>query len=379
MEIINKVNCFLFPNDEVHSHFIICYRLIKTVKNLCLNHNIKVLIDLCKIMKIPLNYSFIDTCNMLLEKLTNLATISSEYVIYKALNMPYIEKDNYVIVCASIGRSEIEYFSFTTGERIKVIDSSHHTDIGQLSRINNILVSCSGFDEKNYHTVEFFDITTGTLLHFIKINDSTYISSNNNILAIATFDQTILYDTISDTIIDTFNIGGPIYLTKELLIGWSDGRIIILDLITKKPIWTIESEEFPSTICVFNNMLIYGGDGDDYNIMIFDMKTWKPVKILKGHTEGISSLLLNNDILISGSIDKTIKFWNIKTGNIIKTLQLTERPVTLHLKGNYLISGDWDNKISIWDLSIDKIVKTITTVGWVSSVLLVNLRYATVN
>ena len=132
---------------------------------------------------------------------------------------------------------------------------------------------------------------------------SDYISLSDNILAIATFNQTILYDVINDVIINTFNIGGPICLTKELLIGHNDDHIVILDLRTREIIWKIEIDDL-SVISVYENILIFAGD----DITIFSLNTWKVLKILKGHTLGVSSFIVNNDILISGSIDNTIKF-----------------------------------------------------------------------
>ena len=108
---------------------------------------------------------------MLLEKLTDIcADISPEYILFKLFHVPYIEKDNYVIISAPVVSSQIEYFSFLTGERIKVINTSH-TDISELSRINNILISCSGYDETTDYMVELFDITTGTLLRSLKTDD----------------------------------------------------------------------------------------------------------------------------------------------------------------------------------------------------------------
>lgn len=379
---INKLNCYLFPNGEIKSHFAICYALIRTVKNICIDQKLKLLTDICKIMKIPLYYPYIDVCNLLIVKLTNFCiTISPEYVLYKSFNVPFVDNDNFVIISACADSGTIEYFSFLTGDRIKSIETSHN-DISKISRINNILISCPGSDNRDYHDVKLYDITSGVLLQNIHFDailpEANYISTANNILAIASYDKTILYDIINNTVLHTFDIGLSIYLTNNVLVGLSENYIKIYDLKTYELLWQIESED-AFTLLIYNDMLIYGGDGNDYNINIFDMKTGKIQQILKGHTLGIQSLLVHNDILISGSIDNTIKFWDIATGINTKTLYgHTERITSLAIKDNYLISGDWDSKILIWDLITDKIVRTINTIGWVNSLMLVNLKYATI-
>lgn len=380
---INKLYCYLFPNGEIKSHFTICYTLIKTIKNICIDQKLKLLTDICKIMKIPLYHPYIDVCNMLITKLTNFCiTISPDYVLYKSFNVPLVDNDNFVIISACADSGTIEYFSILTGDRIKSIETSYN-DTSKISRANNILISCPGSDNRGDHDVKLYDITSGILMQNIIFDvilpETSYMSSANNILAIASYDKTILYDIINNTVLHTFDIGLSVYLTKDVLVGLTESYIIIYDVKNYEMLWKIESED-AFTLLIYNDMLIYGGDGNDYNINIFDMKTGKIQQILKGHTLGIQSLLVHNDILISGSIDNTIKFWDITTGINIKTLYgHTERITSLAIKDNYLISGDWDSKILIWDITIDKLVRTINTIGWVNSLMLVNLKYTTIS
>jgi F-box/WD-40 domain protein MET30 len=67
------------------------------------------------------------------------------------------------------------------------------------------------------------------------------------------------------------------------------------------------------------------------------------VKTLKGHTNGVTCLQLNDDILATGSYDATIKIWNIETGEEIRTLRgHTSGIRCLQFDDSKLISGSLD-------------------------------------
>ncbi|XP_050390383.2 F-box/WD repeat-containing protein 7 isoform X1 [Patella vulgata] len=82
---------------------------------------------------------------------------------------------------------------------------------------------------------------------------------------------------------------------------------------------------------------------------------------LKGHTENVLSVIFDKNRVVSGSLDKTIKVWNIKTGDLIQTLKG-------HTKGiwclnfftkNLLVSGAFDCTIKIWNLRMGTAARTL--------------------
>jgi WD40 repeat protein len=77
----------------------------------------------------------------------------------------------------------------------------------------------------------------------------------------------------------------------------------------------------------------------------------------------INSLQIStNDILISGSADKTIKFWNIQTGQCIRTLNGHENDVRcFQMVGNeILLSGSDDKTIKVWLVKTFELMNTMT-------------------
>nr|KAG5702230.1 hypothetical protein BaRGS_030585 [Batillaria attramentaria] len=78
------------------------------------------------------------------------------------------------------------------------------------------------------------------------------------------------------------------------------------------------------------------------------------VRTFEGHTQGISCVQFDDNRIVSGSSDKTIKVWNIRTNAQWSVQTLVGHSGTvrcLHLEGNRLVSGSSDKTIKVWDLS----------------------------
>lgn len=78
------------------------------------------------------------------------------------------------------------------------------------------------------------------------------------------------------------------------------------------------------------------------------------VRTLEGHTQGISCVQFDDTRIASGSYDKTIRVWDIKSDESDVVLTLAGHSGTvrcLNLNGNRLVSGSVDRSIKVWDLS----------------------------
>lgn len=73
-------------------------------------------------------------------------------------------------------------------------------------------------------------------------------------------------------------------------------------------------------VSIDNRLLVSGGD--DQRIKIWDLKTGQLLRTLTDHQGSISALAIspNNKWLVSGSSDRSIKIWNLNTGQLIRTL-----------------------------------------------------------
>ncbi|HEY9708509.1 MAG TPA: DnaJ domain-containing protein, partial [Oculatellaceae cyanobacterium] len=84
-------------------------------------------------------------------------------------------------------------------------------------------------------------------------------------------------------------------------------------------------------------------------------QSWKCLKVLKGHKASVNTIAMSPDgqTLASGSQDRTVSLWNLKTGKQIFTFfgQAGEVfAVAITPDSKTLIAGGFDNKITSWQL-----------------------------
>jgi F-box/WD-40 domain protein 7 len=87
----------------------------------------------------------------------------------------------------------------------------------------------------------------------------------------------------------------------------------------------------------------------DNTIKVWSTDTWACERTLEGHDDYVRSLVVHGDKLFSGSDDRTIKVWSMDTWACERTLEGHDHFVTsLVLHGDKLISGSDDCTIKVW-------------------------------
>ena len=76
----------------------------------------------------------------------------------------------------------------------------------------------------------------------------------------------------------------------------------------------------------------------------FGIEGLRCIKILNEHTSYIRAMTIFEGNLITASIDRTIKFWNIKSGKCLKTLECSYLILSLTVFDSKLVSGSWNGK-----------------------------------
>ncbi|UKJ90651.2 hypothetical protein MACJ_001585 [Theileria orientalis] len=105
------------------------------------------------------------------------------------------------------------------------------------------------------------------------------------------------------------------------------------------------------------------------NILIAFYNSLKIYSTLFGHSLPLSSLAVSSDLVLlaSASLDKTIKIWDIKFGNILKSLLQHSKTVTqIRFLNNthYLISISHDNKVKLYDCDEHVLITEISNFNY---------------
>ena len=114
-------------------------------------------------------------------------------------------------------------------------------------------------------------------------------------------------------------------------------------------------------IVEFDEDIIVSGSSDN-SIKIWNAKTGALINTLTDtiHTVCVSS---DNQRIVSGSSDNSIKIWNAETGILIKTLNGHTRDVNcvcFSSNNKRIVSGSADNSIKIWDAETGELIRTLT-------------------
>ncbi len=107
---------------------------------------------------------------------------------------------------------------------------------------------------------------------------------------------------------------------------------------------------------------LYSSSYYDHTIKIWNIKTDEYIRTLQGHEGPVFCFTIAGGNLCSGSADRTIKIWNIKTGECIRTLQGHKDMVSdLAAVGadEGLCSGSDDRTIKIWNIKTGECIRTL--------------------
>ncbi|NCQ97801.1 MAG: hypothetical protein GPJ11_00005, partial [Microcystis aeruginosa L211-101] len=102
----------------------------------------------------------------------------------------------------------------------------------------------------------------------------------------------------------------------------------------------------------------------DKTIKLWNVETGQEIRTLKGHDNYVTSVNFSPDgkTLVSGSWDKTIKLWNVKTGQEIRTLKghyALVSSVNFSPDGKTLVSGSNDYTIKLWNVETGQEIRTL--------------------
>lgn len=107
----------------------------------------------------------------------------------------------------------------------------------------------------------------------------------------------------------------------------------------------------------------------DRTVRVWNMETGQEVHRLLGHTRAVRALQFDECKLVTGSMDRTLRLWNWRTGQCIRTLEgHTAGVVCLAFDSNILVSGSVDKTVKVWNFRTGDCFTLRGHVDWVNSV-----------
>jgi len=89
----------------------------------------------------------------------------------------------------------------------------------------------------------------------------------------------------------------------------------------------------------------------DNTIKIWDRHNLDCVRVLTGHTGSVLCLQYDENIIVSGSSDSTVRVWSVKTNEMLNTL-IHHCEAVLHLRfcDGIMVTCSKDRSIAVWDM-----------------------------
>lgn len=152
----------------------------------------------------------------------------------------------------------------------------------------------------------------------------------------------------------------------KIIIGSGDGVITIVDFYKKIILKQIKaSEKSARTIAVNENTEEFAVGFSDNHIRVYDVNTYEMKHEISAHKNSVFTLKYfpKNNILLSGSRDAHLKFWQVSDQYQLKESivahMYTINSVYFSPQGNYFVSCSMDKSIKVWDAKQLKLLKVI--------------------
>ena len=198
-------------------------------------------------------------------------------------------------------------------------------------------VYCVQFDEEKIitgsrdRTIRVWDINT---MQCIKVIGGPNVKPVPGPKPLRTVDYPSFHSAVAS--VNGTVYGNSIYHTPEY---WHDASILCLQYDEK--------------------ILVTGSSDSD--LIVWDVKTWEPIRRLQAHTGGVLDVALDAKHIVSCSKDSKIHVWDRETFEITGTLEGHRGPVNaVQLRGKFLVSASGDGIARLWNIETNKLVKEFT-------------------
>ncbi|XP_058415239.1 F-box and WD repeat domain containing protein 10B isoform X3 [Diceros bicornis minor] len=152
------------------------------------------------------------------------------------------------------------------------------------------------------------------------------------------------------------------YSGGDLVAVSSNRKIRLLDLRQMKEM-PVEFRGHAGSVralflCEEENFLLSGSY--DLSIRYWDLKSGACIRIFSGHQGTITCMDLHKKMLVSGARDCQVKEWDVETGKCLKTFKHKDPILAIRINDTYIVSSCERGIVKVWHIVTAQLVKTLS-------------------
>uniref|UniRef100_A0A7N5JUC5 F-box and WD repeat domain containing 10 n=1 Tax=Ailuropoda melanoleuca TaxID=9646 RepID=A0A7N5JUC5_AILME len=152
------------------------------------------------------------------------------------------------------------------------------------------------------------------------------------------------------------------YSGGDLVAVSSNRKIQLLDVIQGKEL-PIEFRGHAGSVralflCEEENFLLSGSY--DLSIRSWDLKTGACIRIFNGHQGTVTCMDLYKKRLVTGARDCQVKEWDVETGKCLKTFKHKDPILATRINDTYIVSSCERGLVKVWHVVTAQLVKTLS-------------------
>ena len=199
-----------------------------------------------------------------------------------------------------------------------------------------------------------FDAHRGPVTGLVYSADGRWIVTAGEDGTLKVWDAT--YNSLIRTIeLDDGRATALAVLGSRALTGHADGKVVLWDLNRAEKLATVQRNEASVWDVVFTgDQSRFAVASHDWKIALWDAtQPSAPLHVFEGHENSVQALAYdpNRAVLASGSADKTVRLWNLKTLSLKRRYRGSRdflTAVVFSRDGKLLAGGSLDGQIQIW-------------------------------
>jgi WD40 repeat protein len=226
------------------------------------------------------------------------------------------------------------------------------------------LMASTGYDG----TVQLYDVAKRQIVKTLRDDPSRKMSlafsPTGEHLAAADVDsgRVLVWNVPQGTLQHTWQSGADralsICFTRsgQLVAGCGGGHISVWDLSSGECIAMFEAHDGEDVFAVHASPVdnIVASGGWDGKVILWDSRTWQPMKTIATADIRINGLQISPDgRMFAATTSRNVELWDMRTYSRITTLSGHQRavnPPAFSPDGITLASGSWDGTVRLWDL-----------------------------